>query len=629
MITVLKPICLGFLLVFIKVATPYAQEQGSLPSQKDTILVQQDILFVDSTIVVPLIDFRNTRISDILTALSKQYELNMWIDPEMDKLATIRLQDARLNDVITFFIDEYDLQFEKTAGLLRISSAPIPGPPRIVRCENGLLTLDVAKISVNELIRLLTDNCAENLVTTPGLAGNVSGYLKDAEFEIGLRAILNSNGFELVPREDLYMVTFLVSPAAGAGMLAGVTVQDGRISLNVINAGLRSVIDNIVDKTGLQVIIYGDIEGSITARCRGLSPDEALDYVLMGTKYTYSVEDSTYFIGPSTMAEITVTRLVKLKHLKAEGVIEMLPESLSSKATIKLIREHNGLMVLGPLQVANEIENYIAGLDHPPAQILIEALVVDYTVTDRIEYGVKAAGFPLGDSARPGQMYYPDIDVTGSSEQLNRDLTYWADKFNISNIGTLPADFYVRLNALAREGKANVRSRPRIATLNGHEAKIDVGTTQYYLLKTETTYGVGQQTPTTQVSEKFQTIEAAMSLTITPWVNASDEIIVIIHPEFNTPMGSFDPEVPPTINHRILDSTVRLRDGETIILGGLIQTTENETVEKFPILGDIPILGWLFKNKSKIKTNSELVIYLTPHIYYGSEGAVDISEFED
>lgn len=617
------------MLIFSKAATSYPQEQESLPSERASTLVERETIFVDTSIVVPLCDFRNTRISDILTALSKQYELNMWIDPEMDKLATIRLQDSRLNDIIKFFIDEYDLQFEKTAGLLRISSTPVPGPARIVRCQDGLLTLDVVNISIDELIRLLTDNCDANFVTTHGLAGNLTGYLKETEFETGLRAILNSNGFELVSQEDLYMVTSLVSPAGGARMLPGVTVQDGRINLNVANAALRSVIDNIADKTSLQVIIYGDIEGSITARCRGLSPDEALEYVLMGTKYTYSVKDSTYFIGPSTMAEITITRLIRLKHLIAEGVIEMLPESLTSKATIKLIREHNGLMVLGPLQVANEIENYIAELDHPPAQILIEALVVDYTITDRIEYGLKAAGFPLGDSARPGQMYYPDIDVTGSSEELNRDLRYWANRFSISNIGTLPADFYVRLNALAREGKANVRSRPRIATLNGHEAKIDVGTTQYYLLKTETTYGVGQQTPTTQISEKFQTIEAAMSLTITPWVNASDEIIVIIHPEFNTPIGSFDPEVPPTINHRILDSTVRLRDGETIILGGLIQTTENETVEKFPILGDIPILGWLFKNKSKVKTSSELVIYLTPHIYYGSEGAVDISEFED
>jgi type IV pilus assembly protein PilQ len=285
-------------------------------------------------------------------------------------------------------------------------------------------------------------------------------------------------------------------------------------------------------------------------------------------------------------------------------------------------------MVTGPIQSVNEIEHYIAELDSPPAQILIEALVVDYNITDRKDYGIRAAGFPLSDSTRQGHSYYPDIDVTGSGEQLNRDLQYWAEKFNITNIGTLPENFYVRLHALAREGKANIRSRPRIATLNGHEAKIDVGTTQYYLLKTETTYGVGQQTPTSQVTEKFQTIEASMSLTITPWVNASNEILVTIHPEFNTPQGSFNANVPPTINHRILDSNVRLRDGETIVLGGLIQTSENETIEKFPILGDIPVLGWLFKNKSKVKTNSELVIYVTPRIYYGSEGAVDISKIK-
>jgi len=285
-------------------------------------------------------------------------------------------------------------------------------------------------------------------------------------------------------------------------------------------------------------------------------------------------------------------------------------------------------MAIGPLQVVNDLEKYIAKIDYPPPQILIEALVVDYVFTDRLDYGVKAADFFLGDSTSAGQIYYPGIDVTGSSEELNRDLAYWADKLNIANVGKLPADFYVRLNALAKEGKANVRSRPRIATLNGHEAKIDVGTTQYYLLKTETTYGVGQATPSTQISEKFQTIEASMSLTITPWVNESREIIATIHPEFNTPQGSFDSKVPPTINHRILDSNVRLRDGETIILGGLIQATETENIDKFPILGDIPVLGWLFKNRSKIKTNSELVIYLTPRIYYGSEGAVDISKYK-
>ncbi len=623
----LKLSCLGFVLLFC-VFTVLAQEIMPRSNPDESTSADSIYAMLDSTIVVPLIDFRNTRIVDILTTISKQYNLNMWVDPGIDGLATIRLENSRLDEVIKFFIDEYNLQFEKTGSLLKVSRTPIPPPAEVVLCQDDLLTLNIEGLEVKELIRLLTDNCGINIVKDPGVAGAISGYMKDVEPEVGLRAVLNSNGLELVKQGGLYVISSLDSSPAGKRILSGVTVRDGKISLNVVNAGIRGLIDIIVDKTGLQVVIYGSIDGNITAKCTNLTPDAVFDYILRGTKYTYSVEDSVYFIGSTSISEITVTRLIRLKHLKADGVIELLPDKITTQLVIKLIKEHNGLMAIGPLQVVNDLEKYIAEIDYPPPQILIEALVVDYIYTDRLEYGVKATGFPFGDSTSGGQVYYPGIDVTGSSEELNRDLEYWADKFNISNIGMLPADFYVRLNALAQEGKASIRSRPRIATLNGHEAKIDVGTTQYYLLKTETTYGVGQPTPSTQISEKFQTIEASMSLTITPWVNESKEIIVRIHPEFNTPQGSFDPKIPPTINHRILDSTVRLRDGETIILGGLIQTTETENIDKFPILGDIPILGWLFKNRSKIKTNSELVIYLTPHIYYGSEGAVDISEYE-
>lgn len=594
----------------------------------DQILPQQPL--VDTTIVVPLLDFRNTKVGDILSALARQYQLNIWIDPYIDKAATIRLENATLNDIFRFFVAEYHLSCERSGALLKITNAPAPiiQRPRIVRCQDSTLSVDVQGLEIGEFIRLLSDSCGINIIPAGSLSGIITGYVKEAVLESGLRAILNSNGFELFSQDGLYKVFHLATAAGGSPIIPGVNIQNGQISLNVINSDLRGLIDNITDRLGLHVFIYGPIEGTVSAKCRGLSAAAAFDYILRGSKYTFALEDSTYFIGPATMTEITISRLVRLKHLMAQGIIELIPEALAAKAVLKLVREQNGLMVTGPLGVVNEIAQYIEQIDYPPAQILIEALVVDYNITNRTEYGIRATSFPLGDSGRPGQRYYPDIDLTGGASELNRDLRYWADKFNITNIGTLPDDFYVRLNALARDGKANVRSRPRIATLNGHEARIDVGTTQYYLLKTETTYGVGQQTPTSQVTEKFQTIEAAMSLTLTPWVNATNEILVTIHPEFNTPQGNFDPNVPPTINHRILDSNVRLHDGETIILGGLIQTSENETVEKFPLLGDIPVLGWLFKNRSKIKTKSELVIYLTPHIYYGAEGAVDISKLQ-
>jgi type IV pilus assembly protein PilQ len=109
-------------------------------------------------------------------------------------------------------------------------------------------------------------------------------------------------------------------------------------------------------------------------------------------------------------------------------------------------------------------------------------------------------------------------------------------------------------------------------------------------------------------------------LTITPWVSASGEITTEIKPEFSTPKN-FDNEnnTPPIIDHRILESTVRLRDGETIILGGLVHTDDSESHYKFPILGDIPGLGQLFRNRSKNKSKTKLMIYITPHLMYSSD----------
>jgi len=102
-------------------------------------------------------------------------------------------------------------------------------------------------------------------------------------------------------------------------------------------------------------------------------------------------------------------------------------------------------------------------------------------------------------------------------------------------------------------------------------------------------------------------------------VSASGEITAEIHPEFKTPVGSFSPTVPPTIQSRALNSTVRLHDGETIVLGGLIKTGVDEKVEGLPFIKDIPLIGTLFESKSYNKYTEELIIYVTPHLYYMDE----------
>jgi len=175
---------------------------------------------------------------------------------------------------------------------------------------------------------------------------------------------------------------------------------------------------------------------------------------------------------------------------------------------------------------------------------------------------------------------------------------------------------------MAQEGKAIVQSHPQIATLNGHSASIKIGTTQYYLLESETIYPSQQSDLSKQTSQRFETIQADMSLVVTPHVSPDGELIVHVAPEFTTPTGDFSADVPPTLNRRVLESTVRLKNGETIVLGGLIQNVQSKTIDKVPILGSLPILGPLFQNRKTEDRRSELMIYVTPYVHFGSEGAV-------
>ena len=287
-------------------------------------------------------------------------------------------------------------------------------------------------------------------------------------------------------------------------------------------------------------------------------------------------------------------------------------------------------MILGTNDVISEMQQYLNQIDYPTPQILIEALVVDYNTSDIRDIGIMFGSTnSIPDSLGWSNIGQLDLGVNNygsfsaqlNGAFLNNQLSDFSNWIGVGNLGQLPSDFYLKIQALENQGKANVRSRPQIATLNGHPASISIGTTQYYILKTVTPVN-STSNIVTQESERFEQVEANVKLSIVPWVSASGDVTVEIKPEFRTPVGTFSSSVPPTINTRVLDSTVRLKDGETIILGGLISENETRRVSKIPLLGDIPFIGRLFRSQSKSIVKTELMIYITPHVFYGDENEV-------
>lgn len=174
------------------------------------------------------------------------------------------------------------------------------------------------------------------------------------------------------------------------------------------------------------------------------------------------------------------------------------------------------------------------------------------------------------------------------------------------------------LEALVNEGEAQLAANPQITTLNGHNASFNV-TSRYprtVLIKSTGASGETESTETRLVE-----VVTGIQITLTPWVSANKDITIEIKPKItqsvpDTLVGSDQSQIPAT-SERSTESTVRVRDGDPIIIGGLIQTQESISKTKIPILGSIPLIGSLFSNTSINREETEFVVVITPYLLSG------------
>jgi type II secretory pathway component GspD/PulD (secretin) len=203
----------------------------------------------------------------------------------------------------------------------------------------------------------------------------------------------------------------------------------------------------------------------------------------------------------------------------------------------------------------------------------------------------------------------PNLDLGFSGEGLKKILNDAGGLLSAGSnsvIGKLPDDFFVALHFLESQSKAKVMAQPSIVTLNGNKASINVNETRYIKLTTGTQLG-------TDYSIRVQPITFGIKLDITPWISQGGQITAEISPEVSNSTGN-NLDGYPNVSARTISTTVRLNDGETITLGGLIKNEESEGHEKIPILGDIPLIGRLFRTNTKNRQKTNLVVYVTPHI---------------
>ncbi|MFH1042895.1 MAG: hypothetical protein V1773_16985 [bacterium] len=594
------------------------------------------------------LNFKNVDMKDLLRGLALEYKTNIVIENSINKNVSVALFDVNVFEAIEMIAKDNDLlfSFDNNRFFLKSRQEKVPPPkneaePYIVfHSETDKIDLNIDDVLLPKFIEKLRDETKLNFLISNGSSGRISGTLTNINTELGLRNIFQNNGYYMHLVDSIYYITCSAYYSSDEKSKQNstqywVSVKNKKVTVDVKDGDVDKVIEDIAIQSDLQMIKLAPAAAKVTVKCNNIPLEKALYYILKNTGYSYKMDGDVFIFGKAIDKEIEDVKLIRLKYLKAELVYNKLPKVFSTQLSIEVSPEHNALIAKGDLDNITELGEYVEEIDHPVPQVLIEALVVDYNIDDIYEFGLTAG---IGDSATTTRKdkWLPGLDVTASGKKINKllkdigTINLFGKSVDVGNLGQLPDDFYINMRALEENGLANIKSRPILSTLNGNKASLKIGTIQNYILTD--LMPVQSQTSSTYIEqERIQKIEASISFEITPWVGPNNQLTLEVLPDFQTPVGEFSPDknLIPAINTRRLESTLRLNDGETIVIGGLIQEIESKKESKIPILGDIPWIGKFFTNIYKQSKKSEMLIYITPHIFYEDEAGLSYFDYAE
>lgn len=377
------------------------------------------------------------------------------------------------------------------------------------------------------------------------------------------------------------------------------------VSFDYNDANVREVIGMMAAKAGVNVIYSDEVSGTITISLNKVPFDEAFKTILDGKDLAaQQVGDNILRIAsPQTfLAEqkkaMLQTRVFFLNYAKAAEVktqVEAVTSAENRKASCVVDEANNALIITAIPMSLEEIARLLKNLDRVPQQVLIEAKLVEVALDNQISMGVDWSNSSTDGNSDYGSSLTGPVGETG-----------WF------RFGRVTSDYVFSsfISAIAKKGKAKVLSDPKIATLNNKPAVINITSQVPY--KTQT---VAAGTPPT-VTDVIVYLTVGITLKVTPTINSDGRISMYINPKVEQPSASYPAEkfAAPGIDTRSVETNVIVRNGETIVIGGLIHDTQSDVVTKVPLLGDIPLLGYLFRRKSVIRQRMELLIFVTPKV---------------
>jgi len=426
-----------------------------------------------------------------------------------------------------------------------------------------------------------------------------------------------------------------------------------KLSLNFQNVEVRAVLNVIADFTDLNIITSDTVTGNITLRLKDVPWDQALDIILQTRGLDSRRSGNVIWIAPRdelatreklaleaqqqiSDLEQTRTESFQMNYQKAIDVQKLLSDPnqriLSKRGSAVVDTRTNTLFVQDTPSRLDEVRKLLAKIDVPVRQVMIEARIVEANETFSRNLGVKLGyldnrglrggtpGSPLGGGARilPSGNYLGSGEQTANTTVSQPTPTFIPDTQNVVlpaaglngfNAGSLSLSIFnsamerflfLELSALEADGKGKIISSPRVLTADQVEAVIEQGT--------EIPYQQATSSGATSVSFR----KANLALKVKPQITPDGNIIMTLDVNKDQPGATTAAGVQ--INTKHVKTEVLVENGGTVVIGGIYEQNDRTDITKVPLLGDLPLLGWLFKNNSVATGKTELLVFITPRI---------------
>lgn len=542
------------------------------------------------------LDFVDVALSEVARTLSLAYGTSILTDDAGDVRVTFHLEGVSLFEGLTSLCASHGLDLVLEGRVYHIRRARVQNGT-IALTDSGVV-IDVKNMNVREFVKEFGLNTSVNVLADYDVDGVVSGNLRRMVPEMAFRVLMESNGFKVRGERGCLRVSRAKTGNALNGSPdAEVSVERAGdfYSVDLQSAPLKSVLKVIAEEAGLNLAVYGDLNETVQMSFKDVSLPELLASLFRGSAFTFRLDSSSLWVSEEGAKALADVRVFPLKHVSPEKAMAQLSKFLKgSELNVSEYREQNALVLGGSPRAIARAAELLKMVDVPQMQVTLACVIVEFR---------KGRGFAIGvRSGATRNVGERDVQVRGFFDFLGKDIS---KSGAFGKIGILPDRFELELSSMEENNEAKVLARPRVTTLNGNKAELNVTNTVYYLVSQVSADGY----PITD----YRSFNDGISLELTPTMTQDGLITLSVSPEIKT-AGRSTGDGPRDISSRNMKTTVVLRDGETLCLGGLIRKNKTEVRQAVPFLGSIPLLGRLFSYTSEEEDESELAIFITPTV---------------